>query len=320
MDGDKKGPANALVDLETKAKISLSDEDAGRGKEITITGTGFNNGVGAEARVLVKKTGDAPSCMEVMTMGEKLGEALVGSDDKFTITFTVHQDEFDGGAVNYICAADSEAGNPRFASAVKVFDMEASVSVSPTSASYGDEITLKPRDFSGSLTEVSLGAKHVWRADGTCPAGATCDSFTPVPDGSSDYVFDLPGGLDAQIQVAVKYGSTRKTATLTVEASSLKLSQSEVAPNASIIISGSGFTENSTILVSDITIDDEPLVVVDAGTEGERRCPPRQGDQLRRVLGNGSRVDRFHLDQQPDAGRRHLHHQGGGPGRLRGRG
>ncbi len=253
-----------LSDLETKAKISLSDEDAGRGKEITITGTGFNNGVGAEARVLVKKTGDAPSCMDVMTMGEKLGEAVVGSDDKFTITFTVHQDEFDGGKVNYICAADSEAGNPRFASAVKEFELEASVSVSPTSASYGDEITLKPRDFGGDLSEISLGATCTWTA-----ASGDTDCFTPTRDGS-DYVFDLPGGLDASIQIAVKGpgGSPRKTTSLSVEASTLKLSQSEVAPNASVIISGSGFTENSTILVSNITIDDEPLVVDNAGTEG----------------------------------------------------
>ena len=38
-----------------------------------------------------------------------LGTAVAGSDDKFSIVFTVHQDEFDAGKVNWICAKDSES-------------------------------------------------------------------------------------------------------------------------------------------------------------------------------------------------------------------
>ena len=138
--GDPQVTLDGMTDsgapLITKAKISLSDEDAGRGKEVTVTGSGFNNGTGAEVRVLVSATdlteGDqAANCQNVMLNGEKLGETAVGSDDKFTVTFTVHQDEFDAGAVNYICAADAESGNPRFASEVKVFELEPSVTVSP---------------------------------------------------------------------------------------------------------------------------------------------------------------------------------------------
>ena len=140
--------ASESIGLKTLAKISLSDEDAGRGKEITVTGTGFNNGTGAEVYVLVADT--APeSCMDLVTNSdsESLGTASVGSDDKFTVTFTVHQDEFDPGPVNHICAVDSEAGNPRFSSDVDTFILEASVTVSPDSASFGDEVTVKPRDF-----------------------------------------------------------------------------------------------------------------------------------------------------------------------------
>ena len=284
-DSVAKGPANTLDVLKTYAKISLNDEDAGRGKEITVTGSGFNNGTGAEVFVLGPKQGytgsEKPSCRQVVLQGDSLGTAAVGSDDKFTVTFTVHQDEFAPGAVNHICAADSEAGNPRFASRepdgatsgtdnaeVDTFDLEASVTVSPSEASYGDEITLKPRDFGGDLSQISLGPKHIWNSDGSCPTGATCD-FTPARDGS-DYVFDLPGDLDQQIQIAVKGGpkNTRKTTTLNVAASSLKLSMSEVAPNASVIISGSGFNKNAKIYVGDITIDDQGLHVDEAGTEG----------------------------------------------------
>ena len=77
----------------------------------------------------------------------------------------------------------------------------------------------------------------------------------------------MPGGLSGVIQVAAKRGSTRKTADLTITPSSLTLNQTEVAPNQSIIISGSGFSEDSYVLVEKITIDGEPLVVDESGVE-----------------------------------------------------
>ena len=45
------------------------------------------------------------------------------------------------------------------------------------------------------------------------------------------------------------------------------LSKSEVAPNESIVITGSGFSERSKILVSEFTIDGHQLVVDESGTE-----------------------------------------------------
>ena len=257
-------PPMRLDDLKTVAKISLSADDGGRGKELTVTGTGFNNGTGAQVRVLVKTDG-APSCLDILTMGEKLGETSVGGNDKFTVTFNVHQDDFKPGAVNYLCAADSEAGNPRFASAVKVFELTPIISVDPTSGSYGDEITLKARDFGGQLSEISLGPTHMWTNDGVAN-----DHFS-VSIHSNDYKFKLPGGLDEQIQVAAKGPApkhTRKTTTLTVEPSHLKLSKSEVVANDSIIIEGRGFDDEATIDVSMITLDGQPLAVERAGTEG----------------------------------------------------
>ena len=261
--------------LETKAKISLSDEDAGRGKEITVTGTGFNNGTNAEVRVYVSEAAEAPSCAMVMTMGEKLGAAPVGSDDKFVVSFTVHQDEFDAGAVNYICAADSEAGAPRMASAVKVFELEPSVSVSPDSASFGDEVTLKPRDFMDDISSITLGPSCVWTA-----ASGDNDCFTATPDGS-DFVFDLPGDLDEQIQIAVTDGNDTKRIYMGVVPSSLELSQTEVAPNASVIISGSGFTENARVYTDMITIDGKATGRERRRDPGGRQPPVPAGHQQR---------------------------------------
>ncbi|MYC32943.1 MAG: hypothetical protein F4X64_07175 [Chloroflexi bacterium] len=253
-----------LQDLKTWAKISLSDEADGRGKEIVVTGTGFNNGTGAEVFVLVADAEPA-SCRDLVTHpdAESLGTALVGSDDKFTVTFTVHQDEFDPGPVNYICAADSET-EPRFSSDIDVFDLEGSLTVSPDSASYGDEITLKPRDV-GTVNLIRVGPRHAWSPDGTCPADATCN-FDVEKEGS-DYIFDLPGGLDERTQITVHASAGKETVYIGVEASSLDLSKSEVTANESIIIEGRGFDDAATIPVSMVTLDGEPLDVELAGTD-----------------------------------------------------
>lgn len=270
--------ARNLDDLKTWAKISLSDEADGRGKEVTVTGTGFNNGTGAEVFVLVKAgvgdlddldtAGHAALCEEIVAQGESLGTAAVGGDDKFTVTFTVHQDEFDAGEVNYICAADFEADKPRFAREVKSFDLEGSLTVSPASASYGDEITLKPRD-TGAVTQINVGPRHVWNSDGSCPTDSRkiCMDKNDIVKEDSDYVFDLPGGLDERVQIAVIAAAGTERVYLNVEASSLRLSQSEVAPNASVIISGSGFTEDARIYTENITIDGKALDVDNAGTQ-----------------------------------------------------
>ena len=253
-----------LTDLLVKAKIGLSADDGGRGKEVAVTGSGFNDGVTAEVFVLVALAEDedadppveAPSCTTIVDTGESLGTAVVGSDHKFTIAFTVHQDEFDAGEVNYICAADNKSPSNRLASAVKMFDVTPSLTISPDSVSSGEEVTLKPRDFEDATVEEPL---EVSLNGGT--------AFVPEADGS-DYVFDMPGGLSGVVQISFKQGGDTKDGTITVDPSTLKLSKAEVAPNESIIITGSGFNENVKILVKDIKIDGKSLDVSDAGTQG----------------------------------------------------
>ena len=164
-----------LTDKLTVAKISLDADDGGRGKEVTITGTGFNNGTTAEAFVLVSDT-EPMDCETLIANSdsESLGTAPVGSDDKFSIAFTVHQDEFDAGMVNYICAKDSESeGGNRYASAVKVFEVKDSLSITPEAVASGEEVTLKPRDFmsSATLEYVYLGGTEMENTLMCCGSG-----------------------------------------------------------------------------------------------------------------------------------------------------
>ena len=255
-----------LDDLPTLAKISLDADDGGRGKEVTISGSGFNNGTTAEAFVLVADT--KPMDCETLIANsdsESLGTAGVGSDDKFSIVFTVHQDEFDAGMVNWICAKDSESdGGNRYSSDVDGFEVKDSLSITPEAVAYGEEVTLKPRDFmsSATLVYVYLGGTE---AENTLMYGG---SDAPVQRDGSDYVFDMPGGYSGSLRITVEYSDGAKaSATINVEPSSLTLSVTEAAPNQSIVISGSGFSEKSYIKVSDITIDGQPLVVDESGTE-----------------------------------------------------
>ena len=76
----------------------------------------------------------------------------------------------------------------------------------------------------------------------------------------------MPGGLSGVVQVSFKQGGDTKRGTITVDPSNLKLSKAEVAPNESVIISGSGFSEDAEICVGDIKIDGKALKVDDAGT------------------------------------------------------
>ena len=255
-----------LDDLPTLAKISLDADDGSRGKEVTISGSGFNNGTTAEAFVLVADT--KPMDCETLIANsdsESLGTAGVGSDDKFSIVFTVHQDEFDAGMVNWICAKDSESdGGNRYSSDVDGFEVKDSLSITPEAVAYGEEVTLKPRDFmsSATLVYVYLGGTE---AENTLMYGG---SDAPVQRDGSDYVFDMPGGYSGSLRITVEYSDGAKaSATINVEPSSLTLSVTEAAPNQSIVISGSGFSEKSYIKVSDITIDGQPLVVDESGTE-----------------------------------------------------
>ena len=255
----------------TVAKISLSADNGGRGKEVTITGSGFNNDTEAEAFVLVSDT-KPMDCMALIddSDSESLGTAAVGSDDKFSIVFTVHQDEFDAGMVNWICARDSESeGGNRYSSDVDGFDLKDSLSITPATVASGDEVTLKPRDFnpSATLEYVYLGGTEAENTLMCCATGTTPPD--PVQMDGSDYVFDMPGGYSGSLHITVRYSDGAQASdTITVEASSLTLNQTEVAPNQSIIISGSGFDDRAKILTSKITIDGKMLKVDDAGTEG----------------------------------------------------
>ena len=152
-----------ITELETKAKISLSDSNNKRGYTQTVTGTGFNNDSTATAYVLAT-SGDAPSCEAVVSGGTKAGDGIVGSDDTVAVVFDVTVPVFKPGNVNYVCMEDGEGR--RSVGDVERFELEDSIRVVPATVSAGDTVTVFAQDFPGTpgLTEVKLAGKVVWKS------------------------------------------------------------------------------------------------------------------------------------------------------------
>ena len=135
-----------------------------------------------------------------------------------------------------------------------------------------------------SISSITFGTSHVWKASEANDSETGCASAYKDKAGEersaddesiivcmkerdgSDYVFDLPGGLDERIQIAVTDGDQTKRIYMGVVASTLTLSRTKSRPTRASSSPAAGSPKTPGSCVSDITIDDEPLVVDDAGT------------------------------------------------------
>ena len=257
----------ALPDLVVPAKVALSDENNKRDYELTITGSGLNSGRKATAYVLENHTGSMPSCATVVADGESVGSETVGGDHTAVVVDTVTTDDYSPGKTNYICMVDDNSPTKRMTT-VEQFEMEASVAASPAEVNSGDEVTVAIRDFedfdsADDVKSVELAGEKVW----TSASGDTDNFVVRVDVNDKELTFDMPGGVSGSVEINVKVGDTSKQTSITVNPSGLVLSKAEVAPNESIVITGSGFSERSKILVTKFTIDGHQLVVDESGTE-----------------------------------------------------
>ena len=274
------------------AKVGLNDENNKRGFELVITGTGFNSGSSATAYVLKDQSEAPASCQALIGHedSESIGTETVSDTHQVVIEAEVtggSKGDFSAGKTNYICIRDDNSPTRRLSIDTDPFDLQHSIAVEPADAVSGEEVTIKLRDYPKGyqVERVVLDGKKFWyRVDPVDDPSTTnvnegrSDDFDVSPNGS-ELTFEMPGGVSSDVEVSViatvpdgddddtdRDSISSKQATITVNPSSLDLSQSEVAPNASIIISGSGFNKDGLIAVENITIDDEQLVVDDAGT------------------------------------------------------
>ena len=271
--------------LPTVAKVSLSDENNARGYELLVTGSGFNDKTTATAYVM---TADAApdTCQDVVDGGSDVGSAIVGSDDKVSVTVTVSVPAFKPGKVNQICLLDGEGRTS--GSDVETFELEDSIRVVPATVNAGDTVTIFGQDFKGkaAFSRLDLQGKQVFppRADATL----TSISVSPQnigDDGSSTVTFEMPGSIDGgsvQGVIAVKaYWGTSGNAstTITVAPARLALSKTEALPNESITIQGNGFGDGAEVAIANITIDDVALLV-DEDSHSDKMVDVSSGGQF----------------------------------------
>ena len=262
----------------TLPKISLSDVDNKRGYELTITGSGFNDGTTASAYVL--KAASAPAnCAAIVSnpASTLIGSGLVGSDDKVVITADVTVPTFGAGNVNQICMVD---GENRYSSDIDDFKLQPSIRVVPSSVSSGDTVNVFAQDYpggGGGFMELKLAGQVVYASGAT--GNAVAVRSTSLTDGAATATFDVPGSvggkpLQGTVRVDAKWGDTNENTKITVAGSELTLSASDVLPNESITISGNGYGSQTCINVADITLDN---VAVQVDLESTVRCTSGSG-------------------------------------------
>ena len=279
--------ADALIDgapLSTVAKIGLSDVDNKRGYEMTVTGSGFNDGTSAAVYVLHDPTvtsdmlsGDAEMalCERIIRTGTKVGGALVGSDDKVAVTFEVTAPTFGPGNTNYICMVDGEGRAS--ATDVEDFNLEPSIKVVPASVATGDTVNVFAQDYQNTgqgFTELKIAGGEVTI---TPTSGLYQSSRAIGNDGSGEVTIEIPGGLEGVLRIDARWGMPdgdpakcdldapnpciSKNSKITIVGADLEVSKTEVRPNETITINGNGFGTQTCIPFSNITLDNVPVMV-----------------------------------------------------------
>ena len=283
--GDEGGSERVL---KTVAKIGLSDVDNKRGYEMTVTGSGFNDGTSAGVYVLHYPAADNadkttwPTCQMITDDGTNVGGALVGSDDKVAVTFEVTAPTFRAGKDNYICMKDGEG---RMSDTdVEDFNLEPSIKVVPSSVNSGDTVNVFAQDFpygTGNFVELKIAGDTLWKS------GATDNrvAVTPLPiadDGSGTATFKVPGGYKGVLRIDAKWGDTNKNSKITITGGELDASKTDALPNETITITGNGFGtgRGTCIPVANITLDNVPVMVDTESISTSGGCKDSSGVEV----------------------------------------
>ena len=228
--------------LPTWAKISLSDVDNRRGYELTVTGSGFNDGTTAAVHVLHDPSvgsvafdngaNEAALCERITRNGIKVGGALVGSDDRVSVTFEVTALAFSPGNVNYICMVDGEG---RMSSTdVEDFNLQPSVRVEPRAVNTGDTAMVYAQDYS-NVGAAFTGLRIAGRSQ--APNGTSLSTFVVSSsaigaDGSATMTFEVPRGLEGVLRLDAMWGAISEDTKITIGTADLEEAPPPALPAA----------------------------------------------------------------------------------------
>ena len=252
-------------------KVTLSENAGGRGDVITATGKGFKNGQGITFWLDRNGDGEQGPTEDVLCTGD------VGDNDVGTCDFTVSNPPFDsgvGGAGQTVgedgdgdnkCRASTTGGdattNCNLVNAVDgrgnkgdldsegrqddaTFELEASISVTPSSASYGETIQIQMTDFSGNtINRVAIAGNPLTGSTfGTVDSQGNGNFSITIPN-------DAPTGRQ-DLKVWAEYGtddSIDARTTITVAGPTIRVNPSNIVANQRVSMIGSGFTPGAYV-------------------------------------------------------------------------
>jgi len=255
-------------------QVKLSATTGERGRSITVTGKGFENGTTATIWLdydrdgVIDLTATSPALVEPI-----LGSADVASDNTFSGTFTMAKPPFvtgsgvdtnDGTNYNAINAMDGEGNTIIPSSTYKagthlvktqhattdlpLLGYEGKMTVTPTTAAVGDTITVTLQEFDPSVAFASWSTRSL---------GGSTDNVTPssssaATDSNGDLTFDfvVPNGLPAGVHtLTIDTGaiSGAEVKDITITGAVLTVTPDSVVPNQTVTLVGSGFSGSETI-------------------------------------------------------------------------
>ncbi len=227
-----------------KRTISLSEDEGGRGDDIMVTGKGFKNGTSV---TFLRMESDGLTAAD-FNAGTSLCTGLA-ADGVATCSFTITSPLFKHGD-NFINAVD---GRSNRGTASEPFNLEPSISVSPTQGSPGDSLLVQLYDFApgATVSAVKIARRTLCTPDagGAVSLMAACGTGYSawVPNGTSFRVVipnDAPLGLQ-DLQVVTTGGDDNTN--ITISGPLVTSTPSTVLANQRVSLIGNGFTPSSTI-------------------------------------------------------------------------
>ena len=221
--------------VEVVRTISLSSASGANGTVITVTGKGFTTGSGT----VFKEGGTSDNAFVSGTDSVIATSDAAVSGGVFTASFTVATPLWTAG-VNTISAHDGTGG---LASAVKNWTLLGSVTLSKASASRGESVVVKLRNFQvGTVTSIAFGGvlATVPADDNTVGATNSNDITVTVPT-------TAPLGTQRVAVLLPEESSSTRNANIDIVGAPLTLSPSTAVALQTITVSGSGFTGSTEV-------------------------------------------------------------------------
>jgi hypothetical protein len=223
-------------------ELILSDKDNNRGKTITATGRGFENGTTATVWLDENQDGKRDTDETV------LGTATVAGDDTFVVSFVINVPPFERGVKNHIRAIDGQTNKDEGDADQKIstFFVDGLMTITPKEAAIGDRVTVTLKDWPNDepITSFDIGGVPI-------PFGNV-----NIVNGEDTFTFEVPDGVTLGVQeVDIDSASESDQVDMTILGAGLDISPGFVVPNQTTTIQGRGFTDNKAgIILASISI------------------------------------------------------------------